>query len=54
MSTLPYLIVPGAPAGWDKGADLATWPWEHVPLLSPFTLADGSGPAEQQTRARVC
>jgi hypothetical protein len=25
-----------------------------VPALSPFTLADGSGPAVQQTRVRLC
>jgi hypothetical protein len=30
------------------------WPWESVPVLPPFILADGSGPAKQQTRARVC
>lgn len=28
--------------------------WEQVPRLSPFVLADGTGPAVQQTAARVC
>lgn len=54
MSTIPRLVVPGAPADWDKDADLLTRSWEGVPPLSPFILADGSGPAEQQTEARVC
>ena len=54
MSTMPRLIVPGAPSGWDKDADLVTWSWEGVPPLSPFILADGSSPAGQQTEARVC
>jgi hypothetical protein len=54
MATIPHLVVPSAPADWEKQADPATWHWDRVPTLPPFTLADGSGPAEQQTRARVC
>jgi len=30
------------------------WEWEDVPPLTPFTLADGSGPAMQQTKVRLC
>lgn len=54
MSTIPRLIVPRVSTGWDKGGDPDTWPWESVPTLPPFTLADGSGPAKQQTKARAC
>jgi len=28
--------------------------WHALPALAPFTLADGSGPAIQQTRVRLC
>jgi hypothetical protein len=31
-----------------------SWGWEEIPALPPFQLADGSGPALQQTRARLC
>lgn len=54
MATLPRLVVPNVPAVWETQADPATWSWEDVPTLPPFTLADGSGPAKQQTIARVC
>lgn len=54
MSTLPRLIVPPTPPGWDEAADPASWPWQDVPSLPPFRLADGSRLAEQQTRARLC
>jgi len=50
----PELSVPRTPESWDRDADPATWIWEDVPPLPPFTLADGSGPAQQQTIARVC
>lgn len=30
------------------------WDWSIVPALAPFTLADGSGLARQQTKVRVC
>jgi hypothetical protein len=53
-TTIPRLVVPRRPAGWDKAADPAAWPWERLPALPPFVLADGGGPAVQQTRARVC
>ena len=53
-SGLPHLRVPRAPESWDRQASLETWDWERVPTLPPFTLADGSGPAAQQTAARLC
>lgn len=52
-SSLPQLSVPRAPASWGAQAQ-AAWNWAGVPALPPFTLADGSGPAGQQTVARVC
>lgn len=52
--TLPHLRVPRAPTSWNLSAELASWDWESVPALPPFTLADGSGLARQQTRARIC
>jgi len=30
------------------------WGWNEIPVLPPFQLADGSGLAVQQTRARLC
>ena len=50
----PCWHVPRVPQSWDMAADLSTWGWEDVPTLSPFILADGSGPATQQTVVRVC
>lgn len=49
---LPRLIVPRAPKTPLGLEDTAAW--DQVPCLSPFILADGSGPAIQQTAARVC
>jgi hypothetical protein len=46
--------MPHAPAGWNWRADPAGWAWADIPPLPPFTLADGSGPADQQTTARAC
>jgi hypothetical protein len=54
MAALPRLVVPATPEGWDRQADPAAWPWDSLPPLPPLTLADGSRPAEQQTRTRVC
>jgi Carbohydrate-binding family 9 len=51
---VPRWRVPRSPVSWDPAADLAAWKWEEVPSLPAFTLADGSGPAVQQTRVRVC
>jgi hypothetical protein len=46
--------VPQVPTAWDIDADLAILVWDDLPQLSPFILADGSGPARQQTVARLC
>ena len=43
--------VPRRPASWDP-ADPGSW--DEIPALPPFQLADGSGPAVQQTQARLC
>ena len=51
---LPRLSIPPVPPGWDAPADFTTWPWDSVPILPAFALADGSTPAEQQTTVRVC
>ena len=44
-STLPRVVVPRI---------LEAPGWEGVPPITPFLLADGSGPARQQTVARIC
>lgn len=51
---LPRWHVPPVPQNWDTEADMSTWDWANVPARSPFILADGSGPATQQTAVRVC
>lgn len=50
---LPRWPVPRRPPSWDP-ADPGSWPWSEIPALPPFQLADGSGPARQQTAARLC
>jgi hypothetical protein len=45
--------VPRRPPSWDP-ADPGSWAWGEIPALPPFQLADGSGPALQQTRGRLC
>ncbi|HXV44803.1 MAG TPA: carbohydrate-binding family 9-like protein [Anaerolineae bacterium] len=54
MQNIPRWRVPHVPPHWNTQADPATWAWEEVPAVSPFILADGSGPARQQTVVRVC
>jgi hypothetical protein len=51
---LPHLFVPRASKDWDTTTNITAWIWDDVPTLPPFTLADGRGPARQQTTARVC
>jgi hypothetical protein len=53
MHDLPYLAVPRVPAYWLTGNDPFAWEWAMLPAITPFTLADGSGPAQQQTTARL-
>jgi hypothetical protein len=51
--TVPRWPVPRRPRAWAP-ADPGAWDWPDLPGLPPFQLADGSGPAAQQTRARLC
>lgn len=51
---LPRLVIPPAPGAWPGSADLAAWSWDFAATLPPFTLADGSAPASQQTETRIC
>lgn len=50
---LPRWPVPRS-FSWDPTADPASWSWGRVQAFPRFVLADGSGPALQQTRLRVC
>lgn len=51
---IPRRPISRVPASWDLAADPASWEWGCVPAFPRFVLADGSGPAVQQTRVRVC
>jgi hypothetical protein len=55
MSTqLPTALVPTLPAPWrTRDQDYSQWPWEELPSLPSFVLADGSAPAQQQTHVRI-
>lgn len=50
---IPTWRVPRVPASW-SGGPVDQRSWDRIPRLSPFVLADGSGPAEQPTAVRVC
>lgn len=52
--TLPHVLVPQVATGWDTIADPFAWNWEDAVTLPPLILADGSGPARQQTVTRLC
>ena len=52
--SLPRTVVPRRPASWLPETEPHHWPWSDIPPLSPFILHDGSGPAQQQTSARLC
>ncbi len=52
MPDLPYHAVPRVPAHWLDGNDPFAWEWMALPAITPFILADGSGPAIQQTVVR--
>ncbi|RIK38117.1 MAG: hypothetical protein DCC55_22100 [Chloroflexi bacterium] len=51
---LPRLYAPRMVDDWNHGLVLADWRWDEAATLPPFILADGSGPAVQQTITRVC
>ena len=50
----PRFTVPRAPEAWAARRDWVTWSWDAVPSLPALLLADGRGPARQQTVIRVC
>lgn len=51
---LPIAIVPRLPAHWRaQTGDYTQWPWEELPPLPPFIVANGSAPAQQQTTVRI-
>jgi hypothetical protein len=51
---LPTAIVPAIPDHWSADDDDHTsWPWEEFRPLPSFILANGSGPAQQQTIVRT-
>lgn len=52
-SSLPRFEVPVKPTTWEP-MNFAAWDWPALPSLPPLILADGSGPARQQTTVRVC
>src|SRR5918912_1166835 len=49
---IPHLHVPRAPSPMFELEDAEGW--AQVLAITPFRLADGSGPAVQQTVLRVC
>ncbi|HSS47558.1 MAG TPA: carbohydrate-binding family 9-like protein [Thermoanaerobaculia bacterium] len=53
MSDLPCWRVPHAAGLADPGFPPGSLAWDEIPGLPPFLLADGSGPASQQTRVRI-
>lgn len=54
FTKLPIATVPRIPTHWRaKTSDHTQWPWEELPPLPPFILANGSAPASQQTTVRI-
>lgn len=51
---LPRVLVPRVAETWDATTDPFAWAWQEAATLPPLLLADGSGPAHQQTVTRVC
>lgn len=51
---LPEIVVPRVDDRWASAQDPANWRWDAAATLSPLILADGSGPAMQQTETRIC
>ena len=54
MTNLSQLALPRVASTWDQGADPFAWDWTQGVTLPPLILADGSGPARQQTITQVC
>src|SRR5690554_2605912 len=50
---LPTATVPYLPQAWRGQPNHTQWPWEELPPLPPFILANGSGLAVQQTTVRI-
>lgn len=53
-TSTPTWTVPPTPTHWDLDDPFAAGSWRELPSLPDFLLADGSGPAEQQTAVRLC
>lgn len=51
--SLPRFTVPVKPEAWTVST-ISAWDWAALPSLPPLILADGSGPAIQQTAVRLC
>lgn len=49
----PTTEVAERPGDWSVAAGAHTWEWERIPSLPTLLLADGSGPARQQTQVRL-
>jgi Carbohydrate-binding family 9 len=54
MTNLPHLALPRVTLTWDQGADPFAWDWAQGVTLPPLMLANGSGPAQQQTITQAC
>lgn len=54
MTHLPQLALPRVASTWDQGTDPFAWDWAQGITLPPLLLANGSGPAIQQTITQVC
>jgi hypothetical protein len=52
-TSLPRFTVPVKPEAWAVSS-MTAWDWASLPSLPPLILADGSGPAIQQTATRIC
>ena len=53
-TNLPTVVIPRVSTSWSTEADPFAWDWHVGTSLPPLLLADGSGPAQQQTATRIC
>jgi hypothetical protein len=51
--TTPVFQVQKLPEHWRTDDGYAQWPWQDIAPLPPFIVADGSGPARDQTSVRL-